>query len=400
MAGSATASTKAPKQKDSTKVSFRFGGRADVVFMYDSYKSVDRGNGLQYNYPLAPEYNSAGGDVNFQNRLRFNIASSRINFTVGVPELLNARGTAFVEADFMGSTESVLSVLRLRHAYFRLDWKKRYMLLGQTSHLTMPESMSPNTVLFGCGTPFNPLNRPVQAQYGQKIGRMVNFDVALALFGGAQGERQSYAMLPDMHARFTFGDPNSLLFGVVGGVKWVKPRTLTADSSIAKQKVVSFDAAVFMRYSFGSGHALRLFGIWGQDLSPLAIMGGYAPLESQVTTTEDYGYATISAYSLWLDYETKIFEGFQAGVFCGFQKNLGAKEMVDMNRATVTSRGIDMAYRIAPRLWYHYRGLSFGLEYTYTTAVWAANMNRYYQMTEAHSPTFDNRITLLARYKF
>lgn len=384
-----------------TEVTFKFGGRIDVEMYYDSYKNIESRNGLQYNFPDKPNYNPAGEDINFQPRLRFGVAPTRLNLAVNATNVMGADVKGYVEIDFMGVADNVLSSLRMRHAYVNMQWKSRSLLFGQTSHLTMVDEISANTVTFGGGFSIHPLNRPVQVQFRQNFGKASNVTLAAAIFGGVFGDQQSYALMPDIQLRVMLGDPAGFMYGAVGGVKSIKPRLLTATESLTDKKVVTFDAAVFARYTFAGGYAVRLYGLWGQDLTPLSIIGGYAPLYSE-RDMDDYGYAPISAVSAFLDFDSKQYSsGLQWGIFGGWQHNLGSTKEIDLERAAIPNSGINTHWRVAPRVYYNYKKfLTFGLEYMLSCAVWGQEMDLYYKPITTYKPTYNNRITFLTRFKF
>lgn len=393
-----TAISKPKKEVDSTKVNVKFGGRIDVMAYFDTYNSVDSRNGVQYWFPKAPQYNSLGEDINFQNRVRFSIASTRLNFTVNVPKIgKTATGKAFVEADFMGVNEAVMTGIRLRHAYFLIDWEKQSLLMGQTSHLMMIDDIAPSMITFGGGFPLNTLNRPIQFRFTQRFLENSSLDVAAAMFSGREGDMQSIATIPDIHARLNFGFGKHQ-FGVAGGLKVIKPRALTADSTKATQNVVSFDALVYYKVKL-NGHALAAFVIWGQDPDALSLIGGFAPLYRDREKL-DYSYAPTSTISAWIDYQTPKYKGFYAGCFIGGQKNLGSMQKLDLTKASISNFGIDAFARVAPRIMYDYKMFTFGVEYMFSVASWAKEFDQYYCPTKLFAPTFDNRISLLARFKF
>lgn len=406
--GLVSASTlKEPKEKknkvvDTTKVNFKFGGRVDLLTYFDTYNSVENRNGAQYMFPMAPILNSVGQDINFQNRLRVSVAPTRLNMTVNVPKLSpTAKAKAFVEVDFMGVNESVLGAIRLRHAYFSVDWKNQSLLVGQTSHLVMIDDIAPNVVTFGGGYPLNTLNRCIQFRFTQRFAKHSSFDFAASILSGKESECQGLAVIPDFHARLNFGSKTQQ-FGFAGGLKVLKPRALTADSMRTSQKFLSFDFAAYYKGNF-KGHTLTVYALWAQDANPLGTIGGYAPLLADKGKL-DYGYAPTSAISAWIDYQTPKYDGFSFGAIVGGQKNLGAFKEVDLSnpvvKSTIPNFGIDKFLRVAPRILYDYKMLTFGLEYMYNIASWGKTFDTHYRPTEMYPNTFNNRVTLLARFKF
>ena len=388
------------EEPKSEKITFKFGGRIDFFLLSDTYESKETCNGAQYFFPLAPLYNDKGENLNYVNRLRASVVPSRLNATVNVPELLRARGKGYVEIDFMGLSEATLGMIRLRHAFFSLEWQKTELLFGQTSHLAMVDEIAPNVVRSGGGNPIHPLSRPIQVQFHGKPSENITLSVAAALFSGETGRAQSYALLPDLHLRFTAGDPADGFFGgVVGGYKLLKPRISTADGSRAEETTGSFDAAAFARYSFGRGYSLTAYGIRGGNLSPFDMLGGYASLHEDADR-QDYRYANVGSYSAWLDFETRRFSGWSMGIFGGIQQYTGSSKDISVYGSNIRYYGIEGFWHISPRVWYTYRKLSFGLEYLLSSAKWARTFDDRYKATDSYSPTYNNRVVLLARFAF
>lgn len=387
----------------SSKPKFFFGGRIDVMAFYDSYSTIDSRNGTQYIMPAAPVYNAKGEDINAQGMVRFSIAPTRLFFGVNVPNVWGGKGRGYVEIDFMGNGNTFINMPRIRHAYFSLDWKRQSVLLGQTSHLATIDQAAANTVSFGGGYPFYPLSRPIQARFTQRLGENGSFALALAMFGGVSGVEQSYALMPDLHARFLMGNPNRLSGGIVGGVSFLRPRTLTADSSITRKNIMSWDVTAFVKYAFSGGHSVTIFAMVGTNLRRYEMIGGYAPVLADVNQgMQDYNYDGLTTFSAWLDYNSKSYKGWQYGLFAGLQQNLGTAQPVNVEMATVgLAPDISYFWRIQPRVTYTYKNfLTFGLEYSYSQSQWAKNMNNNAIATQVYKNADNNRITFLARFKF
>lgn len=383
------------------QIDVKFGGRIDMTVFGDTHKSIESRGGLQYMFPDKPNFNHQGQDLNQVGQLRFGIASSRLNVKATVKNVAGATATGFVEIDFMGVSDNVLQTVRLRHAYMNLDWGRRSLLFGQTSHLAMVDEVTANTVTFGAGYSISPLNRPVQIQYRENLNPNSSLIFAAAMFGSTTGLNQSYALMPDLQLKYTIGINRRVTAGVIIGAKALKPRTVLPDETLSRQTIYSANALAFVRYVTKQGYAFRLYGLCGEDLSPLSIIGGYAPLLSQ-SKQVDYGYANVMGVTGYLDFESPIYKnGLQWGIFTGWQQNLGTLREVDLSLANIPNQGIDSYWRVAPRLYYNLgKWITFGLEYMYTGAQWAKTFDSFYIPTEKYSITTNNRVTFLARYKF
>lgn len=388
------------------KFEVQLTGRIDVNIFTDTYKGVESRNGLQWICPAAPVYNASGDNINQYNTLRLSAAGTRLGVKFKINDILKgATGLGVVEGDFLGVTESVLQSLRLRHAYFSLNWKKRGVLLGQTSHLTMPDEIAANTVNFGGGYPINPLARPVQVQYTERFGhRDAGITLAAAFFSGALGLSQSYAMTPDIQLGVNFGDKARTWGGVVVGFKSIRPRLLTPDSSsFDHSRVNSFNAAAFCRHIFPTGHTVRVFALWGQDQASISMLGGYAPTINSTMGSNRITYSPLGVYSVWAEFDSKVYKKskLQYGFFAGIQQNLGADQQINLNKINTAYKGLNYFFNAAPRIWWHpFSKITFGLEYMLSGASWAKTMNDYYRPESLEKMVFNHKVMILARYKF
>lgn len=382
------------------KIKFRFGGRIDMSVFTDSRRNVESRGGLQYNFPAKPVFDNQGQDINAVGQLRFGIGSTRLNFEAVAAEFLGARARGFVEVDFMGVSDNVLQTLRLRHAFVDLQWNTRSLLFGQTSHLTMVDEVAANTVTFGGGFSINPLNRPVQVQFKQQFDwASSTLAVAVAMFSGNAGLEQTYAMIPDVQVRYTLNPSSKLFLGAGAGFKAIKPlaaQHLNSGTINRSEELFTFNGTIFARYRFDDRNAIKFYAIMGEDLSPLSIIGGYAPIVGSGTK-----FAPIVAASTFLDYEHVINKSWEVGIFGGWQKNIGTFTSVTLSDAHIPNQGIDNNWRVAPRVYYNLgKSLTFGLEYMLSGAVWGKEFDSFYIPTVTYDEVYNNRVTFLARFRF
>ena len=110
---------------------FKFYGQIRTDFYYNSRANEETVDGLFYMYPKDELLDSNGEDLNDTSNSNFYTLYSRLGLDVAGPKLGTAKTSAKVEVDFRGSGTSY-STIRLRHAYFNLDWGKPAVLVGQT----------------------------------------------------------------------------------------------------------------------------------------------------------------------------------------------------------------------------------------------------------------------------
>lgn len=394
------------------KVQYKFGGRVEGRMFYDSHKLIESRNGVLPGMPTAPNYDPNGNDLNQVNSLRFTVFSSRLNFGVNNIRLGKNGGvaSAYIEGDFLGMADSYVQLFRLRHAYMRFTWERDELLIGQTNSLFSVEEAQPNTVDFAMKA-FQIIHRAPQIRYKRKISSNVNFLVMAEFYNPSHipvgpKDAQINACLPDLQAQFQFGDPSRVFGGITGGVKFLKPRTVTSDNYKSTKTVTSYSVNGFFKANIDS-YTITLFGIYGSNLSGLGYIGGYGKLKDDLRSG-DYGYANTYSAATWVDLETPFFNKFKFGFFAGYQQNLGSKKEMDLKK---TNGAFDYGYfkdndavwvsGLAPRVFYNpIKSLLVGLEYAYTTAVWGKKFDNYYKATETFPKTSNNRIELLVRFSF
>lgn len=382
------------KEERTPKLKFKFGGRIDAYLFADTYRGVETGGGLQYLMPARPEINSVGADLNAEGRLQFGIASSRLNVMGSYDFTPDFKASGFVEVDFLG-TGSIINLPRLRHAFVSLDWRADRLVVGQTSHLLQVDEIAPPTVLFGGGYPFAPLSRPIQVQYTHTFGTMFRVSAAASMFYGQEAVMQSRAMTPDLSVRFTAGSSAKWLVGAGFGFKSIAPQLAVVLDPNKRLNAIS--GAVFGMVRPTNWLAIRAYLFAGQDAQTLGLTGMFAPMVGGL------GYAPSLTGSGYLDLEFTLPRGFSLGLFGGYQRNFGVWDPIITSQvwAGTEGEGLDSFFRVAPRLWYSYKGkLDFGLEYLYNQASWSASFDRYY-LPEALLPAAVNhRLMLLARFNF
>lgn len=102
---------------------FKFYGQVRTDLYYNSRANQETVDGLFYMYPKDRNRDPDGNDLNSTPNGNFYTLYSRLGVDVAGPQLGTAKTSAKVEMDFRGTSTSY-SVVRLRHAYFNLDWGK------------------------------------------------------------------------------------------------------------------------------------------------------------------------------------------------------------------------------------------------------------------------------------
>ncbi len=395
----------------SDKVQYKFGGRLDLKVMYDTYKSKDARD-LLYFYPLEPNLNSAGQDLNEVGQLRFSPYATRLNFGVSNIQVGEATARIFVEADFFGSSEAYLQQFRLRHAYVRFDWERTSLLAGQTNNLNFLDEILSPAVDYGGGFPYYILNRGMQVRVDHRMGRSWTLRAAAEMFWAHKPvgptEAQVYSQLPALDAQLVYAPSDRFMAGVTAGVKFLRPRTVDASDRPISKTVTSYSLNAFFKAVSEDDHRFQFWGIYGSNLTHLNLLGGYGKLES-CPTTGDYGYGNLYTFSAWFDYDVPISEQWRAGVLFGYQENLGSKQALDITTDAAgnylygyyTDPNLLWFGRVAPRISFHpIPRMVIAAEYSYNPAQWGRSTDNYLQPTDLYDVVADNRVVLSFMYAF
>jgi hypothetical protein len=133
----------AQEKKETPKFGISLSGYVKTDMFYDTRQVVSIREGHFLIYPEGPKPDINGNDINSKDH--FNILSIQSRFTGRItgPDLLKAKTSALLEADFFGNENlnfSDVNGLRLRHAYVKLNWSTTELLVGQYWHpLFVPE---------------------------------------------------------------------------------------------------------------------------------------------------------------------------------------------------------------------------------------------------------------------
>lgn len=375
------------EKKDESKFGIVFSGFIKTDFFYDTRQAACIREGHFLLYPENQKLDINGKDINGKDKFGILSIQSRLSGKISGPDLLKAKTSALIEADFFGNENlnfSDVNGFRLRHAILKLNWSKTELLAGQFWHpLFVPECF-PDVVSFNTGAPFQPFSRNPQIRLSRQVN---NFKLILAAAeqrdfsstgpDGASPKYLSNSVLPDLNMHLQYShlwDDNQFFFGAGAEYKMLTPRLYSQwDKNITDGKDTTYYSGdVKIRsYAFSAYSKLRLkpvtiktYAIYGGNLFDLVMLGGYAVRAVLEDTYPAYEYTDIKNFSVWTEVSTNGKN--QAGIFAGFSKNLGAG---DENAGIYYSRGsnIDYVYRVAPRLIINLQKVRIATEIEYTT---------------------------------
>ena len=377
------------EKKDEPKFGISFSGFVKTDVFYDSRQTVNIREGHFMLYPDKENLDVNGVDINAKDHLGILSIQSRLSGKITGPDVINAKTSALLEADFFGNENgnfSDVNGLRLRHAFVKLNWKTTELLVGQFWHPMFAHDCFPDVVSFNTGAPFQPFARNPQIRLTQKFNNLkMIFAVAEQrdfTSTGPDGSHSKYlsnAVLPDlnMHWQYTakWAEKNELLIGVGGEYKMLVPllyfpygyNSVTLQDSIyynGDNVVSSYAFSVYSKLKTPTLTCKAHF-VYGNNLTDLVMLGGYAVKSAPQPSNLSYEYTPSNVYSVWGEISTN--GKIQAGIFGGFTKNLGT---TDENVGLYYSRGsnINTVYRISPRVVGNFEKLRISTEFEYTVA--------------------------------
>jgi hypothetical protein len=284
----------------------------------------------------------------------------------------------------------------------KLEWPKTSLMIGQYWHPLFQADCFPGTISFNTGAPFTPFSRNPQVRLTKKAG-------STAITITAYGQRDFVSSGPDgtsnKYLRNSGLPAMNLQLRVVGGeiftgwagidLKRLKPEIRTSANVRTDETIESISTFATMKIKTRPV-SISLMGIYGQNVSDLAMIGGYAVKEITDQVNQFRTYSNLNTTSYWADITTNG-EKIVFGLFTAFSKNLGAGHQIT---ETIYGRGnnIDHLFRVSPRVTVIEGRLSFGMEFESTTAAYGIIQ---------HNGNVDNtnnitnlRILLSSCYKF
>lgn len=373
---------------------------------FDTRESLTSNSEQFYYMPKNELLDANGDDINAQPNIMLLSITTRLGVNITGPEFLGAKTSAKIEADFAGFGTSN-TVLRIRQAYAKMDWKKNSLLVGQAWHPMMGDMM-PDVFSLETGAPFTPFSRTPQVRYDYKNKGFTLTATALYQFQytsyGPDGASFNYArnaVVPELYFQAMYKNGG---FQVGAGVDLLtlKPRQKYefngATYKCKEDPVVSISPTIFASYKKGNWGVKGRF-TYAQNAAHLSMISGYG-----VTKVNDNGeqeYGSINSVSGWVDvtYKQPLKKGFLTFCcFAGYTKNLGCD---DDFAGPVYMRGeknMDNMWRVAPSIIYTHNAMSIGIEYNPTTVAYGTPDARY-KMSDTHNVT-NHRICTMLKYNF
>ena len=352
-------------------------GFVKTDIFYDSRQTVSIREGHFLLFPKGPAEGPDGADANARGSFNILSIQTRLAGKISGPDALGAKTSAYIEAEFFGTSDADLNGFRLRHGYLKLTWPRSELLVGQFWHPMFVTESFPDVVSFNTGAPFQPFNRSPQVRYTRTFGGISLTATALAqrdfVSNGPDGTSSVYlrnAALPEFNLKLQLASKNDArktetVAGVGADVMKLAPRIVTALGYATEESLTGLAAMAFFKQKWPNW-TWKAEAVWGQDLHHLTMLGGYAVRDVVDEVRLDWAYTPIATLSLWTEVQTNGAP-WQTGLFAGYSRNLGSPhEIAGANYA----RGfnIDELYRLSPRLVYNVGKMRFAGEAELTAA--------------------------------
>ncbi|OGU58928.1 MAG: hypothetical protein A2X64_02780 [Ignavibacteria bacterium GWF2_33_9] len=371
-----------------------FGGFVKNDFFYDTRQTVNIREGHFLLYPAGQNFDANGIDLNDASTTNFLSIQTRLTGKITAPDAFGAKVSGIIEADFFGNENASFvdaNGFRLRHAYAKLNWSNTEFLFGQMWHPMFNTEIFSEVISFNTGAPFNPFSRNPQIRITHKMG---DFSILGALIeqrdfvsaGGSTPLRN--AVIPEIHARLSYKkvfNGKTFQTAVGGGYKTLRPllATIAGGKNYESDETISgFTSTAFVKFA-ASNFTWKAQAVYGQNITDLTMMGGYAVSEVLDAATNKVKYTPINSFASWTEFIQKVGK-FQFALWAGYTEILGSDDKIliysDQVGGTLStlrgttannSSAIKNMMRVSPRVVLTSDKINFAFELEYTSAGYA-----------------------------
>ncbi len=379
------------QEKEESKFGVKFSGFIKNDFFWDSRQTVSAREGHFLLWPAPVTLDERGEDIFGTASFNFLAIQSRLSAKITGPDALGAKTSGLIEGDFFAQSNLNINLLRLRHAYVKLNWEYTEVMAGQYWNPLFVTACFPGTVSFNTGTPLQSFARNPQIRVTHNIH---GFSILAAVLGqrdyssvGPLGASSMYlrnSAVPEMQVQIHYGTNNeegmNIIAGAAAAYKTIVPRLSSSpvDGVTYKvdEKVRGFTAMAFSKLTTKPITA-KLQVRYGENIADLLGISGFAATAITDATTGERSYAPLKSMTFWAEVHTN--GNPQVGIFGGYTSNNGINESI-LPTVPVYGRGttIRSLYRIAPRIIYNVGKLRLAAEVEYTSAAYGDNYDEYY----------------------
>ena len=367
--------------EDKKPIKVKFGGYVHSLFTYDTRQTVSAREGFILLYPKDELLDGNGKDINKGGVYNMAVIQSRVNAKITGPDILGAKTSGLLEAEWIGNAESDVNGMRLRHAFVNFNWGKTSLLVGQTWSPLFVAEVFPATVGANAGLPFKPFARNPQIRLTHKTKNW-KFLAALAserdytskgpnvtdptkVESGNKYLRN--AGLPIIQAQIHYYAGKHLI-GASAEYKNIKPTIETSTGYKADETLSSYALMGYFKLNF-KPITFKAQATYGSNMTDVLMLGGYAA-KSLNPVTNEASYTAIKVLGTWADISYQKND-YTLALVAAYSKNYGADDNVVPGMIYSRSQNIGELYRIAPRVCKKINNLKVELEAEYTAAAYA-----------------------------
>ena len=416
------------------KFSFKFYGFVRNYACYDTRESLTSNSEQFYYMPKDVKLDADGNDINAQPNMMLLSITTRLGLNVTGPEFLGAKTSAKIEADFAGFGTSN-TVLRIRQAYAKMDWKYSKLLIGQAWHPMMGDMM-PDVFSLETGAPFTPFSRSPQLRYdyvnkGFTLTATALYQFQYTSYGpdGASFNYARNAIVPELYFQAMYKN-GGFQAGVGIDLLTIKPRQsytikemintpvyadgapvtdsegniITVSTEVTntykcnEAPVVSITPTLFASYK-ADRWGIKGRVTYAQNAAHLSMISGYGV--TNIKENGEWEYGTINSIGGWIDatYKQPLKKGYLSFCcFAGYTKNLGCESEIVGDIYMRGEKNMDYMWRVAPSILYTHNALQIGVEYNPTTVGYGTHDGDYKMYNPR--PVTNHRICAMVKYNF
>ena len=336
-------------------------------------------------YPEKQVLDANCQDINARGQFNMSPIQTRMRLDIKGPAIKHATSRAVIEYDFFGHL-NISNIIRMRHAYFILEWSKVQMLAGQAYHPLYVLGADPRTLSFNTGLPMDTFARSPQFRLTYTPDPHIDliFCASTELdtpSDGPIGFSTTYirdAVVPriDFQIKTYF---NHHIIGAGIDYKRIRPR-LKTDTGLKTRETLNTAIAIAYSALNWESVSTRTKLIFAQNPTDMTMIGGYA-VSSIDQDCDQQIYTSLNVIAVWNDTQITKSKSIMPGWFIGFVKSLGARDTVLPNvvdaAGNVTQRrifgigtDIDYVFRFSPRLEWKVHNFLLGVELEYTRAAY------------------------------
>lgn len=364
----------AQEKKEEKKFGVKWNGYVNADYIFTSRKSITAREGQLMILPLPKiEGVDAKGnkieDINAEPSFNSYAIESRLKASISGPDAFGMKTAGVIEAHFFGGP---INTLGLRHAYLTLSNEKMEVLFGQFWHPNFVTNVSPGTIDFNAGFPFQSFNRSPQLRVSTKGNVRFIGTILTELDFKTKGGSVEYSSIPTLNLQLQFGDDAKFVGGAGINVKTVD---MTPGTGVDTNNT-SLSFLGYAKANLG-GATWKLWGQYGGNTSELLNIGAYG-------LNKDGDVLDTNVLSSWTEFSGSVSNKVSWGVFAGYTMNNGFGEEAVITAHSNVGPGkindipyyVESAYRVSPRIVWSSGKVSFGVELDYTGTQYSNGLDK------------------------